>query len=632
MRQPLTRKSKVGDVLQHPLGRDMLFRLSLQTGVAFSLIDNAFVRALPLTILKYVGGGVIDLHFIDAFLTLLNSEKATPQPEDNVVRPAWWKEAVIYQIYPSSFHDSNGDGLGDLAGITEKIPYLQTLGIDCIWLSPIFGSPFDDQGYDIADYKNIAERFGTLDDFTKLLETAHASGIKVVLDLVFNHTSDEHPWFVEALRDPSSDKRDYYFFREGETAPNNWTSFFSGSAWNHYPAQNVWALHLFSEKQMDLNWDNAKVRGELAGIASFWLDRGVDGFRLDVINYVSKAAGLPDGNPGIGKLIGFTGIEHYVLGPHLHEYLHALSKKAFLPKDAFTIGETPGVGREMGKLLTDPERAELNLVMSFDHLETPGHDRFDDYAYDLEWYKQYRIAQSGHVGGRYWQPLFFDNHDNPRMISKVDPEPRTQPQLGMLLNALLLTGQGTPMLYQGQELGMVNADFKSIEELRDVESLNMWQERVVEKGEDPKGVWQKIVAGTRDHARIPMIWDDTPYNGFSSVTPWLWTAHNETPNAEQQCQDSHSVLSFTTKLLHLRKKHTTLIYGRERFVKAKRKGYYGLYREGEESFFVEANLTRNGMKRPHRMQGALLLSNYGAPDARLRPYEVNIYRCEGSLD
>lgn len=623
----LSVKSRIGDVLKHPLGRDMLYRLSLQTGMRFSLVDNPLVRQMRLSLLPTLSGGKVDRSLLDSFLTLLNSEKARPLPEDGEYRPAWWKEAVIYQIYPASFKDSNADGIGDLAGIIEKLDYLQELGVDCIWLSPIFESPFDDNGYDISNYLKIADRFGDLETFDRLIDEAHKRHIRVLLDLVINHTSDEHPWFQEALEDPSSAKRAYYYFEEGdaESAPNNWTSFFSGSAWRYFPEQKVWALHLFSPKQMDLNWDNKEVRDAVAHIAKFWLERKVDGFRLDVINYISKVDGLPDGNKAIGDLIGFSGIEHYVFGPKLHHYLNELNERAFEPYEAVSIGETPGVGREMGKLLTDPDRKELSLVMSFDHLETPGHERFDDYRYDLDWYKHYRIAQKGHVGGRYWQTLFFDNHDNPRMVGKVDPDERYREPLAKLINGLILTGLGTPILYQGQELGMPNVTFTSIDEMRDVEALNLHAE-LIGNALSEEEAFRHVLAGARDHARVPVTWTSEKYHGFSNVEPWIWPENPPVCQpAEEQIEDRSSVFSFPRQLLHLRKEYAALINGGEAWIKPRRRGYFGLRRAGDPAVFIEANLTAKEMKRPYQSRGTFILGNYGEVEKSFRPYEINLY-------
>ena len=294
------------------------------------------------------------------------------------------KEAVFYQIYPRSFKDSNGDGIGDLQGIISKLDYIKKLGIDAIWLSPIYDSPNDDNGYDIRDYKKIMDEFGTMEDFDQLLDEVHNRGMGLIMDLVVNHTSDEHQWYQRAISEPDSKYGDYYIFKD---QPNNWTSIFGGSAWNYVEERNQYALHLFSKKQMDLNWENENLRAEIHDMIRWWLEKGVDGFRLDVINYISKSHGIPDGSESIGKVMGLYGMEHYFYGPNLHRYLRELKEKVFMPYNAFTVGETPGIGMEMSKLLTAEDRNELDMVFSFDHLETPGHYKFDDYRYDLNYLK-----------------------------------------------------------------------------------------------------------------------------------------------------------------------------------------------------------------------------------------------------
>jgi oligo-1,6-glucosidase len=313
------------------------------------------------------------------------------------------------QIYPRSFQDSDGDGIGDLKGIIMRLDYLKTLGVDAIWLSPVYDSPNDDNGYDIRDYYQIMKEFGSMDDFDLLLKEVHNRGMRLIMDLVVNHTSDEHPWFQEAIKAPDSKYHEYYHFHKSEDGnpPNNWTSFFGGSAWNYYEDNNEWALHLFSKKQMDLNWENEKVRKEIIGMIRWWLTKGVDGFRMDVINYISKSEGLPGGNESIGKLMGYYGIEHYFYGPKLHQYLKELKQEAFEPYHAFTVGETPGVGMEMSKLLTADYRKELDMVFSFDHLETPGHTRFDDYRYDLNYLKKYMSDWMENYGDHCWMSLFM---------------------------------------------------------------------------------------------------------------------------------------------------------------------------------------------------------------------------------
>ena len=430
----LTINDRVRDVYAHPVGRDIIRKILLQTGHGDWIVNNPIVGGIRLKSLLKLTSGYVDRSFLDTLLELLNGEPDAPRADDCPVTPAWWKEAVFYQVYPRSFKDSNGDGIGDLGGILEKLDYLKDLGIDAIWLSPVYDSPNDDNGYDIRDYRKIMTEFGTMEDFDELLEGVHNRGMRLIMDLVVNHTSDEHEWFKKAVAEPKSRYGGYYFFRD---KPNNWTSFFGGSAWRTIEERRQYALHLFSGKQMDLNWDNPDVRNDVKDMVRWWLGKGVDGFRMDVVNYISKRKGLPDGNEKIGELIGYIGMEHYFYGPKLHEYLRELKREAFDPFGAFSVGETPGAGMEMGKLLTADYRKELDMIFSFDHLETPGHVRFDDYRYDLNYYKQYMTDWMENYGGHCWMSLFYDNHDNPRMLSKIDPDP-AHPER----NAFYLPGPG----------------------------------------------------------------------------------------------------------------------------------------------------------------------------------------------
>jgi oligo-1,6-glucosidase len=630
----LSLADRFGAVLDHPVGGDLVRRILLEMGLSFRLVDNIFVRRLKLSTVARIGRRFFGDQLVDTLLTLLNNQPDIPSHKEGDIKPAWWKEAVFYQIYPRSFADSNGDGIGDLNGITSKLDVLKELGVDCLWLSPIFRSPGDDNGYDISDYRDIDPQFGTLADFDRLLAEVHRRGMRLILDLVVNHTSDEHPWFQEAIADPESDKRNYYFLVDGnikeggkEILPNNWTSFFSGPAWRYFPEEDVYALHLFSAKQMDLNWEHEQLRQEVYDLTRFWLARGVDGFRLDVINYISKADGLPQGNTFVGDLIGFCGMEHYIFGKNLHRHLRELRREAFEPFKAFSVGETPGVGREMAKLLTAEDRGELDLVFRFDHLENPGKTRFDSYCYDLNDYKKRLAADLSVLGSGDWISLFFENHDNPRMTSKVNCDETLRDPLAKLLIGLLLTTRGTPFLYQGQEIGMGNGDFNSIDEIRDVESLNRYAALTASKEKDE--AFQEILAGTRDHARLPVSWNKKANAGFTDGTPWIKTASDcETRNVELQRDDETSVWNFTRNLIALRRAKKTLIYGETSFHKLKKKDYWGMIRkDGENACFIEANLSDKEIRRPVPPGKLMhLLGNCGETKEMLRPYELNVYR------
>lgn len=621
-------QSKIKEIYANPIGHDVIYKLLLQLGKKEALITNPVVANLKLKTVAKLTKKLLGEDFFLTFLDLLNSEVDKPVMKHGEIKKAWWKEAVFYQIYPRSFQDSNGDGIGDLKGILARLDYLKELGVDVIWLSPIYDSPNDDNGYDIRNYYDVLKEFGTLEEFDQLLQEVHLRGMRLIMDLVVNHTSDEHPWFQEAIKDKDSKYHDYYLFRKSEKGkePNNWNSFFSGPAWNYYEEQDEWGLHLFSKKQMDLNWENEALRSEIAAMIRWWLAKGVDGFRMDVINYISKKEGLPEGNESIGKLMGYYGIEHYYYGPKLHDYLRELKKEAFEPYNAFTVGETPGVGMQMSKLLTGEESRELDMVFSFDHLETPGHVRFEDYRYDLNYLKEYMTNWMENYGDNCWMSIFYENHDNPRMISKIDPEPTVREPLAKLLAMLQLTLKGTPFLFQGQEIGSINHAFHDIEQLRDVESINYYAELLTKLG--AKEAWDKVMSGSRDHARTPMQWDNSRNAGFTDGEPWIGLDEDYKEwNVERQRKDSNSVLHFYQELICLRKKYKALIYGDYKVVHREKRDIFTYYRRlGTEEFYIEANLSRQPISSyaPEK-EFKKILSNYTVDAKQLRPYEANLY-------
>jgi len=621
----LTRRSRVRELYAHPLGRDVVESLALQVGRSPRWIDNPFVGSLRLSALPRLTGGRIDDAFVDALVALMATVPDVPAPNGGPLREAWFKEAVFYQVYPRSFQDSDGDGIGDLRGILSRLDYLKGLGVDALWLSPIYDSPMDDMGYDIRDYRAILAEFGTLEDFDALVAGLHERGMRLVMDLVVNHTSDEHPWFQEALRDPSSPYRDYYFLREGDpgTPPNNWKSFFSGSAWRWFPEAGLWGLHLFSSKQMDLNWENDRMRAELVDMVRWWRDRGVDGFRLDVINYISKTPGLPDGNRLIGDLIGWTGMEHYFHGPRLHHHLRQLRAEAFDDPDCVAIGETPGIGPQMGKLMVGDDRRELDMVFNFEHLENPGKDRFDDYRYDLAYLKRYYTRWQAEYGTGYWMSLFFDNHDNPRFVSKVDPRPEHAAAVAKLLATIQFTLRGTPFLYQGQEIGMVNQAFTSLDQLRDVESINLAAE-LAASGMDADAVFARVIAGSRDHTRVPMAWDAA--GGFTAGTPWIEGDGDHTINVADQEGDPASVLEWHRRLIALRRENRALVYGDTVTERSSRRVWrYRRRFEGHE-FLVVLNLTDRPVRTSAPPAGAELLLASAGEGRDLGPYGAQLWR------
>lgn len=637
MTGPITRDSRLKDVYAHPLGRDIIDKVLLQLGRSRAWVTNPLISAVSLNQIDQLLGRIIGPGFIDTLITLLNTETATPAVSHAATETPWWKEAIFYQVYPRSFQDSDGDGIGDLRGINSRLDYLAWLGIDCLWLSPIFDSPNEDMGYDVRDYRAIMAEMGTMADMEALIKGCHERGMRIILDLVVNHTSDQHDWFQAALADPEGPYGEYYFLRPGSAQPpNNWESFFSGSAWRYLPEADRWALHLFAPGQLDLNWDNPAVRAEIADIVQFWRAKGVDGFRMDVTNYISKSPGLPDGNEFIGQLIGFRGIEHYFYGPKLHEYLAELRRDGFTSPDGqvgVMVGETPGIGVETGRLLSGAERGALDLVFNFNVLEPPGKIRWDDYRYDLayliEFYRDYltRVSSSD------WIALFVENHDNPRMISKVlgsaDRDPVLRDAVGIAIATIQLTLPGTPFIFQGQETGSVNQPFFDIGELRDVESLNRYAE-LLAAGMSEEAAWAQIMAGSRDHARTPLAWETG--GGFTTGAAWLAeTVAGPGYSVAEQRANPDSVLNVYRRLIALRREHPALATGEVRFLASGQRGYAAWLRtspDGAERWLVEVNTT--GKRIARRIPEGPCEIVLGPPvrGTTMAPYEAVVARLQ----
>ena len=544
----------------------------------------------------------------------------------------WWKEAVIYQIYPRSFYDSNGDGIGDLNGIRQKLDYLQDLGVTAIWCSPFYDSPNDDNGYDIRDYQKIMAEFGTMEDFDKLLDEIHARGMKLIIDLVVNHTSDEHKWFQEALKGKDNPYHDYYIWRDatdkGITPPNNWISLFKGSAWNYYENLNQWALHLFTKKQMDLNWENEKVRQSVYEMMLWWLDKGVDGFRMDVINFISKTQGLPEANAFLGTLTGFKGAEYYFYGPRLHEFLHEMREKTFGNYDVYTVGECGGAGIEMDKMLTADFRGELDTVFNFDFLANQGHTAYDPYEQDMyKVMKSFEVFQTGYTN-HCWPAVFFENHDNPRVVSRTDRTGAYREEIAKVCALIEMTLRGTPYVYQGQELAMGNVNFNSIDEMNDVQSVNFYKE-AVEKGKDKEKYFKLAAIGSRDNARSPFQWSDSENAGFTIGKPWLKVCNDyRRYNAEDEASRADSVLNFFKKAIKLRKETKALVYGDFVPAKTNKPPVYCYFREYEgEKYYVELNLGKTPQPKPTNIYNYdLILSTNDNNSDILKPFEGNIYK------
>ncbi|MDX3342626.1 alpha-glucosidase [Streptomyces baarnensis] len=487
----------------------------------------------------------------------------------------WWSDAVVYQIYPRSFADSDADGIGDVRGIIERLDHLTMLGVDVLWLSPIYPSPQDDNGYDISDYQAVDPLFGTLADFDLLLERVHERGVKLIIDLVVNHTSDEHPWFT-ASRDggPEGPWRDWYIWRppregmrpgEPGAEPNNWESWFSGPAWTLDEAGGQYYLHTFSPKQPDLNWENPAVRQAVHRMMHWWLDRGVDGFRMDVINLISKDPALPDGTVREGSRYG-DGKPYFVGGPRLHEYLAEMHREVFAgrPRGLLTVGETPGVTVEEARLLTDPARRELDMVFQFDHMsldEGPG-GKFDVWPLRLTELKATLGRWQTGLGEKGWNSLYWNNHDQPRAVSRFgDDSPPHRDRSAKLLATVLHLHRGTPYIYQGEELGMANAPLATIEDFRDIESLRHHRDRTA-RGHREEDVLRGLRHRGRDNARTPMQWDATEHAGFTTGTPWLpVNPDHTTVNAEAQLADPYSVFHFYRRLIALRHTEPAIVHG-----------------------------------------------------------------------
>ena len=626
----IDRNTRLKDVLKNPVGYDLISRTLYSLNKSISLITKT-----PLGLLKLGSIPKLTLHklsddFVDALLKILNSMPDQESPEREDVEEKWWKEAVFYQIYPRSFADSNHDGIGDLRGIIDHLDYLKALGITALWICPVYQSPNDDNGYDVSDYYQIMPEFGTMADMDELLEKAHAMGIRIIMDLVLNHTSDEHEWFQKALSEKDSPYQDYYVFKDNKDnkEPNNWTSLFSGPAWNYYPQIDKWALHLFTKKQMDLNWDNPQLRRELYRIANWWLEKGVDGFRLDVISFISKD-NYEDGDPTIQSLFGFKGIEHYFHGPKLDEYLQEFRRETFGNYDSFTVGECAGNGIKMSRMLTGDDRGELDTVFNFDHCENPGKQRFDIYEYDLRKYKPMFIEWQTGYSNHCWPTVFFENHDQPRMISKVDHEGKYHDQLAKLFATIMLTSKGVPFIYQGEEIGMTNVDFQSMADIRDVESINKYQE-LLAKGTSEKEAFRHILYGSRDHARTPMQWSSEENAGFSDGESWIMVNPNyKQINVYNQVNDNDSILNYYRRLITLRKNDKTLVYGKLQVLDSGEDSLVYYRRMGESQYLIEINLTAKTINHLVDVRNMkLLASNYPDDDSQLRPYQANVYQIQ----
>nr|WP_307760537.1 alpha,alpha-phosphotrehalase [uncultured Peptostreptococcus sp.] len=502
----------------------------------------------------------------------------------------WWKKSVVYQVYPRSFKDTNNDGMGDINGVTEKLDYLSELGIDVIWLSPVYESPQDDNGYDISDYRKIWSSFGSNEDMYRLIDEAHKRNIKIVMDLVANHTSDEHKWFEESKKSKDNPYRDYYFWRDEK---NNWGSYFSGTAWEYDENTEQYYLHLFSKKQPDLNWENPVVRNEIWDMMKFWMDKGVDGWRLDVISSISKYTDFPDYDESMGEYpIG----KYHANGPRLHEYLHEMNKEVLSKYDCMTVGEAPGSTVENALLFCDKDREELDMIFTFDHMDLDKKEGSKLGKWDLKELKltdlkecmenwQHGLHEKG------WNSLYFENHDQARVISRWGNDKEYRVECAKMFATILHFMQGTPYIYQGEEIGMVNSDYK-IEEYDDIEMLNAYKDLVVDRKLMDKETFMKAAHTIgRDNARTPMQWDSSEYAGFSSVEPWLKVnPRYKEINVEEALKDKNSIFYYYKNLIEFRHKDDVITNAGFELIDRDNESIFAYERkEGEKSIIVIAN-------------------------------------------
>jgi oligo-1,6-glucosidase len=524
----------------------------------------------------------------------------------------WWKEAVVYQIYPRSFQDSNGDGIGDLAGITSRLDYLKYLGIDVLWVSPFFKSPNDDNGYDISDYREIMTEFGSMEDFKTLIGEIHARDMKLVMDLVVNHSSDEHAWFQESKKSRDNEKSDYYIWKDPKadgSPPNDWTSIFSGPAWEYVKERDQYYLHLFSKKQPDLNWENEALRQEVYEIMKFWINQGVDGFRMDVINLISKKFY----EEGQGEDIHF-------MGPRVHEFLQEMYQEVLAGEDLLTVGECPGATVDDAIDFTAPERKELHMIFTFEHMDLDGgkHGKWDFKDFSMPALRENLIHWQESLHGKGWNSLYLNNHDQPRMVSRFGDDETYRVQSAKMLANLVHFMEGTPYIYQGEELGMTNLDIESLEDLKDLESLNAWRDLVEEKKVFSKEhMMEAIRRKGRDNARSPMQWDDTKKAGFTSGTPWLKVNSNYPEiNAADQVKNEDSVFHYYRKLISLRRELPVMVYGKTNLLFPDHEEIFAWERIlGDERLIVVNNFTKNTVtvdlrEAVEREEFTLYLSNY----------------------
>jgi oligo-1,6-glucosidase len=554
----------------------------------------------------------------------------------------WWKESVVYQIYPRSFLDSNDDGVGDLGGIIEKLDYIHDLGADVIWLCPIYDSPNADNGYDIRDYRTIMKEFGTMKDFDKLLSEAHRKNLKIVMDLVVNHTSDEHEYFQKSRQNPANRYRDYYIWKDGKNGsePNNWGSAFGGSAWKYDNAVKQYYLHLFAEKQPDLNWENPEVRRSVYKMMAWWLEKGVDGFRMDVINAISKDQRFLDGDAALGQKYGSWG-KYVNNGPRVHEFLREMNREVLSKYDIMTVGETSGITTDDALKYAGFDSHELNMVFQFEHVDLGSDEngKWNDRPISLHDLKEVVTRWQTKLNGKAWNSLFWGNHDQPRAVSRYGDDGKYREKSAKLLATLLFTLQGTPFVYQGEEIGMTNVPFDDISQFRDIETKNAYRDLIRKYPENIEKVMRLIRARSRDNARTPMQWDDARNAGFSQGDPWIPVNPNYREiNVKNNICDPDSVYHYYQAMIHLRKKYPALIYGTYSPFLEDHKQIFCYQRALEnQSLLILLNFSENTaeIRLPEEIAaegGKLLISNCRFPKNEFlagtmvfQPYDGNVY-------
>ena len=552
------------------------------------------------------------------------------------MRKAWWKEAVAYQIYPRSFMDSNGDGIGDIQGIIEKLDYLAYLGIDIIWVSPFYKSPNDDNGYDISDYKAIMDDFGTMEDFDELLKEAHKRNIKLIADLVINHTSDEHPWFIESKSSIDSDKRDWYIWRKGKNnkEPNNWESIFKGSAWQYEEESDEYYLHLFSKKQPDLNWENEEVREALYEMVNWWLDKGIDGFRIDAISHIKKDEGLLD-MPNPDNLEYVPSFDKHSNRPGIQDFLKELKINTFDKYDIMTVGEAAGVDADEAEVWVGEDNGKFNMIFQFENMDLWN----DNPGKNVDWIEYKRVISKwqNKLHNKGWNALYIENHDTPRVVSTLGNDKEYIYESSTSLALMYFMMEGTPFIYQGQELGMTNAKFNNIEEYNDVRAKSVYEDKI-KNGRTIDEALRELNASSRDNTRTPMQWDSSKNGGFTVGNPWLKVNENyEDINVEKQLKDSNSVLNFYKNIIKIRKENECLIYGSYNLILKEDKNIFAYERIlNDEKFLVICNLKSESSNYKYEKLTLkyenLILSNYNVDahkdlnNFELKPWEARLYK------